>query len=573
MNLIKLIIIWLFVVIFSLSAIANDKQEKLNFSPLFVPLSDAMGAIKNNNTEQAKSDLLVIETQLAQITQDQNRQTALLDELNIALDSAKHMPTDDTLKELSIKLYAYEKEQNPTDYSEKRRQFAKNIQKPLVVLEQAIVQFEKDNNIETVKLAYDRFNKTWVANERVVRNTSMAHYGKIETAMAMIRVGMENTPPNIAMMTDNLTILKTTIENYNKGDKLTEVQNNLKIDLAYGIDLLQKGLNAFEKNDKATAQIHLGEFIQIWASIEGDVRTRNANLYANIESQMPVIMAKGDKENIAQLSALIADLKTINPAANYTALDSMLILLREGLEALLIVLALITALNASGQTRGKKWVYGGVGLGLVGSVVGAVVLYRLFPQITSGANREALEGVVGMVAVVMMLVVGAWLHSKSSVRAWNHYIQNQLGKAMGAGSFISLFFLAFLSVFREGAETILFYVGILPSIAMSDFLLGIGLALGVLAVVAVVLFKTSLKLPMPMLFKILTLTIYMLGFKILGVSVSALQLTNHLPRTVLEFSAMPLLGIYPSVQGVAVQVLYVVVVVVMIRWGGGKQAN
>lgn len=219
----------------------NVNNEKLNFSPLFTPLSDAMGAVKQNNTQQAKDELIVIEKELNNIGKDANRQSILYQETITALNHAKTNPNNDTLKELSIKLYAYEKEQNPVDYSVKRRQFAKNITPVLNELDSAIQEMGKGGDIDKVKLVYYPFNKTWVANERVVRNTSMAHYGKIETAMAMIRVGIENDPPNIAMMTDNMAMLKATIDSYNQGDELTEVKND-KVDLAYGVELLKQGL-------------------------------------------------------------------------------------------------------------------------------------------------------------------------------------------------------------------------------------------------------------------------------------------------------------------------------------------
>ena len=164
----------------------------------------------------------------------------------------------------------------------------------------------------------------------------------------------------------------------------------------------------------------------------------------------------------------------------------------------------------------------------------------------------------------MMIGVGAWLHSKSSVKAWNAYINKHMDVALSTGSMAGLFGLAFLSVFREGAETVLFYAGILPSIAMSEFVLGIAVALGVLAVVAVIMAKTSVKLPIPLLFKVLTWLIYALGFKILGVSISALQLTGHLPRDVVDVPSVAFLGIYPSVQGLAVQAVYVLVVMIVV---------
>lgn len=561
MKLVKILAIWLTALTLSVPAFADNQSEKLNFSPLFIPLSDAMGAVKNGETDKAKDDLARIENELMDIAKDDRRQSALFEETQNALSHAKASPNEKNLNALSTALYAYEKEQNPVDYTAKRANFAKKITPALDNLSQSIDEFKNNQtDITAVKSAYDVFNRTWVANERVVRNTSMAHYGKIETAMALIRVGIESTPPNVAMMTDNLGTLTHHIDSYNQGEKLTDTPT-ANVDLAYGTRLLQEGLTAFEQGDKATGQAKLGEFIDIWVLIENEVSTRNSALYTKIESQIPLIMATGDKATSqATLQNLIDELSVINPNTAYTATDAMLILLREGLEALLIIMALLTALNASKQPKGKKWVIAGVGVGLLASLAGAVALQQLFPAITSGANREALEGVVGIFAVAMMIGVGAWLHSKSNVKAWNAYINTQMTHALSSGSFLGLFGLAFLSVFREGAETVLFYAGILPSIAVSDFVLGIVMALGILAVVAVILFKTSLKLPIPLLFKILTATIYLLGFKILGVSISALQLTGHLPRTVLDFPALPLLGIYPSVQGVAVQACYVVVI-------------
>lgn len=98
---------------------------------------------------------------------------------------------------------------------------------------------------------------------------------------------------------------------------------------------------------------------------------------------------------------------------------------------------------------------------------------------------------------------------------------------------------------------------------MIEFVLGIAVALGVLFAVAIIMAKTSVKLPIPLLFKILTWLIYALGFKILGVSISALQLTGHLPRDVVDVPSVALLGTYPSVQGLVVQAVYVAICVLV----------
>ena len=91
----------------------------------------------------------------------------------------------------------------------------------------------------------------------------------------------------------------------------------------------------------------------------------------------------------------------------------MLILLREGVEALLIVMALVTTLKAAKMRKGLKWVYGGAIAGVLASAAIALILQVAFPAVTSGSNREIIEGGVGIFAVVMMILIGIWLHSKS----------------------------------------------------------------------------------------------------------------------------------------------------------------
>lgn len=537
---------------------------KVNFNPIFVGVSDAMGFVKQGDDKQAKA--VLIQTwqafQALSLSESEAR-TKVQNAFGLAVDT----PSIEHLSELSVQLYALEKQQNPIDYRTKQASFAKRVAPVLVNLRRAIDGFDgSPEALVLLKQSYELFNRTWVANERVVRNTSMAHYGKIETAMALLRVAIESDSPSQAQMLTHFGELSAMIDSYNRGDKLqenTQKESAQTVDLAYGLGLLRSGLSAFEMGDVAGGQAKLGEFIQIWPSIESDVATINPSLYTDIESQVPVIMARGqDSKQQQALQALIDRLQSISPDG-YGVLDAMLILLREGLEALLIVMTLLTAMKAAGQERGKRYIYAGVATGLLASAAGALALQQLFPAMSSGTNREMLEGVVGVFAVLMMFGVGAWLHSKASAKAWNAYIKKHTALALSTGSFVGLFGLSFLSVFREGAETILFYVGILPKISMYDFVLGVVIALLLLAIVAVILVKTSLRLPIPALFKVLTVLIYVLGFKILGVSVHTLQLTGILPMTSLDVSALTLLGIYPTVQGLSVQALYVLAVVVM----------
>ena len=148
-------------------------------------------------------------------------------------------------------------------------------------------------------------------------------------------------------------------------------------------------------------------------------------------------------------------------------------------------------------------------------------------------------------------------------------MESQMQTVTKTGSFLSMFALSFLAVFREGAETILFYVGILPRISSFDFVLGISLALLVLIVIAFVMNKASQFFLPHKVFFILTWMIYALAFKMTGVSIHALQLTNMIPNHLIAgIPTIDILGIYPSWESLAGQALFILVVIlVTIRQG------
>ena len=537
-------------------------NKKLNLSPLFVDLSDAMGASKHHDFDQAKVQLTQINRAFSDL---ESRDSPMGKQVATALQQALQNPSSEHLSALSSALYEFEREQNPVDHSAKRKIFKTQIVPAYERLNQVINRAASDN-IAELQQAYQQFNRVWLSNERVVRNTSMGHYGSIETAMALMRVAIESSPPNIDKIKQQSLALKTALDSYHSGETAVVTQSTHTLN--HGTQLLREGFNAFQANNISQGQDKLTRFIEIWPSIEGDVSTRNPALYSRIENQIPVILAKGN-EPMQQnaLNELISELASINPNQQYSAVDAMLILLREGVEAMLIVIALISALNVAKQPQGKKWVYAGVLAGLLASVIGAIVLQRLFPAVTAGTHREVLEGFIGLFVVVMMLMVGTWLHSKSSLQSWNAYIAKHMGKALTTGSLVSLFGLSFLSVFREGAETIVFYAGILPKISMNDFLTGIFAALLVLAVLAVLLLKTSIKLPIAKLFNVLTWVIYALGFKILGISVHALQLTGYLSLTSVQNQWLENsdLGLFATVETLSAQAMYILIILV-IQW-------
>ena len=163
----------------------------------------------------------------------------------------------------------------------------------------------------------------------------------------------------------------------------------------------------------------------------------------------------------------------------------------------------------------------------------------------------------------MMIGIGFWLHSKSSLKSWQDYIDRKMDIVLSTGSFVSMFVLSFLAVFREGAETILFYVGILPLISLQNLIIGIVSAILILIVIALVLIYASSKIKIHQVFFVLTWTIYFLAFKMLGTSIHMLQVVGILPLHVVHFiPTMEILGIYANMEVFISQLILIVIIVI-----------
>ena len=533
---------------------------KENLSPYFVKITDATKAVKEGKQDQARNLIDEISKDFDKVeNSDSEAGRQVQEKLALTGDI-----TEDQLTQISLALLAFEKEQNPVDLDAEKEKLVTRLEPRFEALDKAIAS----HNLEAVREAYKKMNSTWTINEAVVRDHSTAHYGQVETAISFLRSSIETEPTNFDSIQASFEDLKTAISNFVEGKEVATSSSNLT--LKDGIDLLKKTLAQFQAGQDSEAAASMKEFITIWPTIEGSVSTTNPSLYTKVESESPVIMVKGQEQAYQdKLASLIAELSQIDTSASYNAFDAMLILLREGVEALLIVMALVTTLKAAKMRKGLKWVYSGALAGIVASLLIAYILQIAFPAVTSGVNREIIEGAVGIFAVAMMILIGIWLHSKSSVKKWNTFMESQMQTVTKTGSFLSMFALSFLAVFREGAETILFYVGILPRIASFDFVLGISLALLVLVMIAFVMNKASQFFLPHKVFFILTWMIYALAFKMTGVSIHALQLTNMIPNHLISgFVSIDILGIYPSWEGLASQALFIIVVILItIRQG------
>lgn len=533
------------------------------FSQLFVKVTDATRAVEQGDQVKAKQLIDEIKEGFEQL---ENHDSPAGKEVSKALTINE--VTKENLTKISSELLKFDKEQHPVDLKAEKEKLVSRLESRFADLQAAI----SAKNLEQTRSAYKKMNSTWTVNEGVVRDNSTAHYGKIETAISFLRSAIETEPVDFSSVQSSFDDLKTAIDSFVKGEEVATTEGNLT--LKDGIQLLEKALDEFKAGKTQEASSNMKKFITIWPSIEGDVSTRNPSLYTRVESETPVIMVKGsEKEYQDQLLSLINDLSQIDTSASYNFFDAMLILLREGVEALLIVMALVTTLKAAKMNKGLKCVYTGAVMGILASLAIAFLLQFLFPAVSSGSNREIIEGAVGIFAVLMMIMVGIWLHSKSSIKKWNDFMDSQMKAVTATGSFISMFALSFLAVFREGAETILFYAGIYPRIDKAGFFLGIGLAFLVLFVLTLVMNKASAYFKPHRIFLILTWLIYALAFKMLGVSIHALQLTNTLPSHLINgFPSIDWAGIYPSLEVVTCQLIFVVIVLI-ITWKNRENSH
>lgn len=256
--------------------------------------------------------------------------------------------------------------------------------------------------------------------------------------------------------------------------------------------------------------------------------------------------------------------------------QAFLILIREGLEALLVVAAVIAYLVKSGNERFTRWIYLGVVAGLAGSGLVAVLFTFLFGG--SGPIQEISEGVCALIATLMLLWTSNWMLNKSSVEAWNNYIRNKTeaavagaqskvesGQRLGLGMITSLAMLSFLAVFREGAETVIFYESIY-SMSQDAHGMWVGglAAAAVLLVIFLILRFTSVKIPIGPFFLVTSIVMAALVVIFAGGGIHALIEGDLIEGTYL--STVPTndwIGLYPYVETITAQVIAAIAVVVL----------
>lgn len=379
-----------------------------------------------------------------------------------------------------------------------------------------------------------------------------------------------------------------------KGDRTwSEVASEMTVilDQAYEAAAAGKGDEGATLVNNAYYQYYekLGFEKNVMNVISGD---RVSQVEYQFKMTRKIMRDGGSDKEIKQLvddlkSWLVEDAATLDGGASgnvngFTKLvtssagQAFLILIREGFEALLVVAAVIAYLVKSGNERFTRWIYLGVVAGLAGSGLVAVLFTFLFGG--SGPVQEISEGVCALIATLMLLWTSNWMLNKSSVEAWNNYIRNKTeaavagaqskvesGQRLGLGMIASLAMLSFLAVFREGAETVIFYESIY-SMSQDAHGMWVGglAAAAVLIVIFLILRFTSVKIPIGPFFLVTSIVMAALVVIFAGGGIHALIEGDLIEGTYL--SSVPTndwIGLYPYIETITAQVIAAIAVIVL----------
>ncbi|NEG39691.1 FTR1 family iron permease [Bifidobacterium dentium] len=387
-----------------------------------------------------------------------------------------------------------------------------------------------------------------------------------------------------------------------KGDRTwsdVASEMNVILDKAYKVAISGKGAEGSSLVNNAYYQYYekLGFEKNVMNAISGD---RVSQVEYQFKMTRKTMRDGGSQKEIKKLvddlkSWLVEDAATLDGGAtgnvnSFTKFitssvgQAFLILIREGLEALLVVAAVIAYLVKSGNKRFTKFIYLGVLAGLAGSGLIAVLFTFLFGG--SGPIQEISEGVCALIAMAMLLWTSNWMLNKSSVEAWNRYIRNkteaavasaqskmEAGEGVSFGMVVSLAMLSFLAVFREGAETVIFYESIysMSQDSRGMWIGGIAAAV-VLLIIFFVLRFTSVKIPIGPFFLVTSILMAVLVVIFAGGGIHALIEGDLIEGTYL--SNVPTndwIGLYPYVECLVAQALAAIAVITLFVVGFVKK--
>ncbi len=355
--------------------------------------------------------------------------------------------------------------------------------------------------------------------------------------------------------------------------------------------LLTKSLVSFKSNNKDEAKrFALQAYLEGIEPIEPMIKANNPQLVVQIEKEMgkirQIISSGNDTtpETIEKLAAQIiitqnvfsevlesVQSQELSPSVAFSG--AFAIILREGFEAVLIILTLLSVIKAFGNKQAAFWVHAGWSSALT---LGFVAWFLSgFLMKLSGAGREMLEAITSSFAVVVLLYFGFWLHRQTEISRWKQFIQEKVQGAIDNKNLFGLFSIAFISVFREAFETVLFIRALwFQSNGDGKNAIGMGLiaALGLIFMFSFVALRYSKKLPIRELFKVSSFLTSALAFILAGKAVHSLQEAGVLSSTGLPWNLrFDTIGLFPTWQTVTAQFATLAFAILLLNLNSNKK--
>lgn len=256
---------------------------------------------------------------------------------------------------------------------------------------------------------------------------------------------------------------------------------------------------------------------------------------------------------------------------------ALTIILREGFEALIIVAAVVAYLLKTGNEKRMNIVYSSLGVAVVLSFVMAWIMNLIFAG-AAGQKREVMEGAVMLIAVGLLFYVGFWLLSNAGAKKWSKYIQSHVSESISAGSAKALWWTVFLAVFREGAETVLFYQALIfdakDSAGYSMIALGFVVGLIVLLVTYYVFKIFAIKIPIKPFFLVTSAIIFYMSIVFVGKGLMEfVEGKIFVPTKIEGFPTIEWLGIYPYYESLVPQAIMIAALIIGVIIMKNKQAK
>ncbi len=356
--------------------------------------------------------------------------------------------------------------------------------------------------------------------------------------------------------------------------------------IAFARESLATALQAYRRGDRSAAREHATvAYLEGYELVEAALDNVDKPLRLSIEREMLELRSAISRGIPADaLAAQVADLDkrlalasgrleagSLSPGGAYAS--ALVILLREGLEAILLLAAIIAFVKRTGRKETLKYVHAGWVLALaLGFATWAIASYVIG---ISGENRELTEGITALFAAAMLLYVGYWLHGKSQAQAWSTFLRDSVGQALEKKTLWAMVGVSFLAVYREIFEVVLFYEALWVQAGppgQAAIWGGIGTAALLLAGTGWGIFKYSVRLPLGPFFSAMSILLALMAVVFTGQGVAALQGAGVIGATHVQFFTLHILGIHPTIESLGAQLLAAALVIVGMRAGDRAQA-